>query len=132
MAGIHLSELAITTDRLHDRATIVVTCDLDFTEVEVNAMNMLGLSYSLRCDLLDLGALYDHTSVSFDNHTFPRVPGQATTREHVEFETQAAKHDLHLYVFGNDVLEAQLTLTNEQTGVIATKRSQVVRVDLAA
>jgi len=132
MAAIHSPRLAITTDRLQDRATIVVACDLDFTEFEVNAMNILGLRYTLRCDLLDLGALYDHTQVSFDNQAFPRVPGQAAAHEHAEFETQAAMHDLHTYVFGNDALEAQFTLTNEDTGAVITRRSQVVQVDLAA
>ena len=132
MAAIHFPQLAITTDRLHDRATIVVVCDLDFTEFEVNAMNLLGVRYSLRCDLLDLGALYDHSLVSFDNQLFPRMPGRAIADEHAKFETQAAMHDLHLYVFGNDPLEALLTLTNEQTGAVATKRSPVVQVDLAA
>ena len=48
VASINNAELAITTDRPQDRATLVVSCDVNFTEVEVNAMDILGLRYTLQ------------------------------------------------------------------------------------
>ena len=41
-------------------------------------------------------------------------------------------HVLHLFAFGKDSLVARLTLRNEETGVATVRRSDVVRVDLAA
>ena len=37
--------LTISTDTALDGARVVVNCDLEFTQVEVNAMNILGLQY---------------------------------------------------------------------------------------
>jgi hypothetical protein len=53
MATITSSELTVTTNRPDDRASVVVSCDVEFTEVEVNAMNMLGLRYTLTCQVLN-------------------------------------------------------------------------------
>src|SRR5258708_5099657 len=132
MASIKHPQLAITTDRPHDKATIVVSCDVEFSEFEVNAMNMLGLQYTLRCHLLDMDMVYPDSVVAFDRQEFPRVPGGANTHELVTFETDAAMSALHWYVFGKDTLVAQLTLRNEETGVEALQHSDVIRVDLAA
>ncbi|SRR6266566_1909489 len=58
MASIKHPQPAITLDRPHDNATIVLSCDVEFTEFEVNAMNMLGVRYTLQCHLLDMDMLY--------------------------------------------------------------------------
>jgi hypothetical protein len=53
MASISNAQLAITTDPLHERASISVSCDVEFTNVEVNAMNLLGLRSRLECQLVN-------------------------------------------------------------------------------
>ena len=86
MGSIKHPQLAITADRPHNNATIVVSCDVEFTEFEVNAMNMLGVRYTLECHLLDMDMLYPDTVVAFDRQQFPRVPGGANTHELTTFE----------------------------------------------
>jgi hypothetical protein len=132
MASIKHPQLAITVDRPHDKATLVVSCEVEFTQFEVNAMNVLGVRYTLQCHLLDMDMLYPDSVVAFDRQEFPRVPGGANTRELATYETDAAMSDLHWYIFGKDTLVAQLTSRNEETGVEAVKHSDVMRVDLAA
>ena len=132
MATIINPTLALSADRLHDRASIAVSCDVEFTEFEVNAMNMLGVRYTIQCHLLDMDMLYPDSVVAFDRQEFPRVPGGASTRELTTFETVAAMSALHWYVFGKDTLVARLTLKNEETGIETVKHSDVMRVDLAA
>jgi hypothetical protein len=132
MASIKHPQLAITTDRPHDRATIRVGCEVEFTEFEVNAMNMLGVRYTLQCHLLDMDMRYPDSVVAFDRQQLPRVPGGANTHVLAAFEADAAMSDLHWYVFGKDTLVARLTLKNEETGVETFKDSDVMRVDLAA
>jgi hypothetical protein len=132
MASIVNPRLAVSPDRLHDWASISVSCDVEFTEFEVNAMNMLGVRYTLQCHLLDMDMLYPDSVAAFDRQEFPRVPGGASTREFTTFETNAAMSELHWYVFGKDTLVAQLTLRNEETGIEAVTRSNVIRVNLAA
>ncbi len=132
MASIKHPQLAVTTDRPHDKATIVVSCDVEFTEFEINAMDMLGVRYTLQCHLLDMDMLYPDSVVAFDRQEFPRVPAGAKTHELAAFETNAAMSDLHWYVFGKDTLVAQLTVRNEETGVETVKRSDVLQADLTA
>ena len=36
-----------------NRATVVVSADIRFTEIEVNAMDILGLHYTLTCQVLN-------------------------------------------------------------------------------
>ena len=132
MARIKHPQLAITTDRPHNKATIAVTCEVEFTDFEVNAMNMLGVRYSLQCHLLDMEMLYPDSAVEFDRQEFPRVPGGGNTHEHALFVMDAAMSDLHWYVFGKDTLVAELTLKNEETGIATVKRSDVLQADLTA
>jgi len=132
MAHIKHPQLAITTDRPHNKATITVTCEVEFTDFEVNAMNMLGVRYSLQCHLLDMEMLYPDAVVAFDRQVFPRLPGGGNTHEHALFVTDAAMSDLHWYVFGKDTLVAELTLKNEETGIATVKRSDVLQADLTA
>jgi hypothetical protein len=131
MVALHNIRLAITTDPAHGIARIVVSCDVDFTEYEVNAMNVLGLRYSLECSLLDMDMLYPDTIVMFDRQSLPSVRGAATRSEHVSFATSAPMRALHQYVFGKDPLVGQLMLTNVESGAQVIGRSDVVAVDLA-
>src|SRR5262249_32370451 len=36
-----------------DRATVIVSCDIELADVEVNAMNLLGLQYTFSCQVLN-------------------------------------------------------------------------------
>lgn len=132
MATIDTVELKVTPNRARDTATMVVSCEVEFTDFEVNAMNLLGLAYNFQCRLQDLDMPYADPVHSFDWQHFPRVPGGAMLHEHVVFEAVLATSRLHVYVFGRDGLFAAVTLTNEETGAEVTRRSKVVAFDLAA
>ena len=71
MAAINNPELSVTTNRPQDRATVVVSCDVEFTDVEVNAMNMLGLQYTLSCQVLNKELLDEDPVVTYHERTFP-------------------------------------------------------------
>ncbi|SRR6266566_7261028 len=131
MAIMKNPQLAIATDRAQDKATVTVVCDVEFTEFEVNAMNLLGLRYSLHCELLDMDMLYVPADVPFRELEFPAIGRAAVMHERAELEAEAAMRVLHRFIFGKDSLVAELTLRNEETGVATISRSDVVRVDLA-
>ena len=114
--------LTISTDTALDRARVVVNCDVEFTQVEVNAMNILGLQYELSCRVLGRDALDDYPVVTFHTQVFPTVPGAALTSEHALFDTVGVMTDLHEHVFGKDQLVAELTLTNTETGTQNVRR----------
>jgi hypothetical protein len=130
MAVIRNVALAITPDRLNDRAGVVVNCEISFSDFEVNAMNALGLRYTLGCDLVDKDVLYDKSVVDFPKQVLPRGP-LATREERAQFQTVAAMHDLHYSVFSKDVLVAQVRLTNGETGAEVEARSRALTVDLS-
>jgi len=132
MATITNPRLAITTDRSHDAATVVVSCDVAFTTFEVNSMNKLGLRYSLRCDLLDMDLLYSDTVIRFEEVDLPHTRGKAEHLEHVEFTSAAKMSSMHMYVFGKDPLYGRFVLTNRETGAEVSAHSPTVLVDLAA
>ena len=132
MATLNTVELNVTTNRPQDTATMVVTCAVEFTDFEVNAMNLLGLRYNLQCQLQDLDMPYADPVHSFDWQHFPRVPGGAMRHEHVVFEAVLATSSLHVYALGKDGLFATVTLTNEETGAEVTRRGKFVALDLAA
>ncbi len=132
MATITNAELTITTNRPEDRASVVVTCDVEFTEVEVNAMNMLGLQYTLHCQVLNREMLDEEPVVSYHHQQFPRVAGMARRYEHVTFDTYEPMYRLHDRLIGKDKLVAQLKLKNEETGAENVERTEIVAVDLAA
>jgi hypothetical protein len=90
VASITDPQLAIAIDRAHDTATITVDCDVEFTDFEVNAMMQLGLTYSLRCDLLNMDMLYPASVVVFAGQHFPRQPRLGERREHATFEAASA------------------------------------------
>ena len=134
MATINNTRLAIATDPLDDRATITVTCDVEFTDVEVNAMNILGLRYSLQCQIIDRDLWYQEAVAVLDERSFPRTADtKASRNEHVVLTTDRPMSDLHTHLVSNDKLQAELTLGNEETGQVeATSRTEFVSVDLAA
>ena len=132
MATITNPHLAITTDRSHDAAIVVVSCDVAFTTFEVNSMNKLGLRYSLRCELLDMDLLYPDTVIKFEEAELPHTCGEAEHLEHVEFTSAAKMSSMHLYVFGKDPLYARFALINCETGAEVIEHSPTVWVDLAA
>jgi hypothetical protein len=132
MATISNAALTITTDRPEDRAHVVVSCDVQFTEVEVNAMNMLGLQYTLHCNVLNKEMLDEDPVVSYHHQTFPRTPGEALRYEHGMFDSSTAMSNLHERMFGKDRLVAELKLKNEETGSEVVQRTEVIEADLAA
>jgi hypothetical protein len=130
--GIRNPRLTVTPERAAGRATVRVTCDIWFTEFEVNAMNRLGLRYLLACQLVNRYFFYDRSVVTFLRQEFPRTAMPAVQQEHAVFETLAPLRDLHLFVSGDDTFVAELTLTNQETGGEVGARSHPVAVDLAA
>src|SRR5712691_8376737 len=75
MATIDRPELAIGTDQLQDLVTLSVSCEVHFTEFEVNAVNLLGLRYRLHCRLFNKD-LWDIEPVAvFDDRMFTREGG---------------------------------------------------------
>jgi hypothetical protein len=132
MPSIQNAELTVATDRPMDRATVVVSCDIQFTEVEVNAMNLLGLQYTLSCQVLNKYMLDEDPVVDYDAITFPRIEGAAQRYEHVVFDTHEPMYSLHERLLGKDKLVAQLSLKNEETSETTKLRTDEIAVDLAA
>src|SRR5260370_15788229 len=117
MPTIDRPELTIAPDRLQNLATISVSCEVQFTEFEVNAMNILGLRYTLHCRVFNKD-LWDVEPVAIlDDQVFPRAAEAPVSRnEHVVFETVRAMSDLRTHVITQDQLLAELKLENEETG----------------
>ncbi len=132
MPSIQNANLTIATDRPRDRATIIVGCDVQFTEVEVNAMDILGLRYTLSCRVLNKYLLDEDPVVTYDEIRFPRFEGEGRRYEHVAFDTHEPMYMLHERLLGKDKLVAELTLKNDETGQTDTVRTDEIAVDLAA
>jgi hypothetical protein len=115
-----------------DRAAVVVSCDVDFTDVEVNAMNMLGLEYSLTCEVMNKELIDEDLVLSYPAQQFPIVAGDARRHSHIVFDTHEWMDALHERLIGKDKLVARLTLTNEETKSAVTVKTEVISVDLAA
>jgi hypothetical protein len=130
MATMHNTQLSVTTDRLDNLATLVASCDVDFTEFEVNAMTLLGLHYTVACQVLNRDLQYEDPVIRFSDQELPPVATEATQTEHVEFRSDSVMSDLHEHLFTKDQLVAEFTLTNMETGAAETLRSNVVAVDL--
>jgi len=128
---INNPELNIATDPLNNQSTISVTAEVQFTEFEVNAMNILGLSYTLHCRVFDKD-LWDVEPVAIlDDQVFPRETGApVSSNEHVLFETVRATSDLRTHLFSKDQLLAKLELENEETGDQVVNQTRVVAKDL--
>jgi hypothetical protein len=132
MPTLHNADLSVSTDRPEDRAIVIVTCDVDFTDVEVNAMNILDLRYSLSCSVLNKYLLDEDPVVTYHAQTFPRSRGAARHNEHVVFENSSRMYDLHERLLGKDKLVAELVLRNEETSEEQKLRTDDISVDLAA
>ena len=132
MPTIRNADLAVSTDRPANRATVIVTCDIHFTDVEVNAMDILNLRYALNCKVLNKYLLDEDPVITFREQTFPRVSGVARHHEHVVLETSAPMYDLHERLLGKDTLTAEIRLRNEETGDEEVQRTDEISVDLAA
>jgi hypothetical protein len=131
MATIENPELTVTTNRPDDRANVLVSCDVEFTDVEVNAMNMLGLEYTLNCQVLNKELLDEDPVITYRQLILPRVRGAASRVEHVAFDTFEAMEDLHDRLIGKDNLVAKITLTNQETHQDVSVRTETIAVDLA-
>ena len=132
MATIDNPELTVTTNRPDDRASVIVSCDVEFTDVEVNAMNLLGLQYTLNCQVLNKDLLDEDPVVTYRARHFPFAPGEARGYQHVIFDTYEYMDTLHERLIGKDKLVAKLTLTNDETRAEVTSRTETISVDLAA
>jgi len=133
MATINNPRLAISTDPLHQRANISVSCDVDFTDVEVNAMNLLGLRYRLECQLLNKDLWQLKPVAILDEWTFPRLTAlSVSNHEHAVFNADRAADDLRRHLIDKDKLAAELKLRNEETGAEVVTRTELVEVDLTA
>ena len=131
MATIVNPRLAVSADRLHERASISVSCDVDFTDVELNAMQLLRLRYHVQCELVDKD-LWDVKPVAiFDDWTLPRTTEMTVSKhEHVVFNTDRPMTDLHTHFLSNDQLQATVTLRDDETGEEVVARTDFVAVDL--
>jgi hypothetical protein len=132
MPAIYNARLSVTPDHARRCATVVVTCDISFTEFEVNAMRKLGLRYRLDCELVNRDVAYDRSAITFSYQEYPRPAADASANERAVFESVAPFHDLHMFLFGDDVLVAQLRLTNLEDGTEVEGRTEAVLVNLAA
>src|SRR6478672_967775 len=111
MATIVNPRLAVSVDRLHDRARISVSCDVDFTDVELNAIQLLGLSYHVQCQIFDKDLWEVKPVAILDDWTLPRPTEMTVSKpEHVVFNTDRAMADLHTHLLSNDQLQAELKL----------------------
>ena len=132
MPTIKNAELIVSTERPADLANVFVNCDVEFTEVEVNAMDLLGLRYTLSCRVMNDYLIDDDQMLTFHPRQYPRNDEMARRYEHAVFEMQVTMDSLHERIFGKDMLAAQLTLRNEETGSEQTARTEEIAVDLAA
>jgi hypothetical protein len=130
MAMLQNTDLEVTTDGLDNLATVLASCDVDFTEFEVNAMNKLGLRYTVGCQVLNKDRNYEDPVIRFHDQDLPLTPTAATLSEHVVFRTDAVMSDLHQRLFGKDQLLAEFTLTDTETGAEEVRRSNLLAVNL--
>ena len=132
MPTINHAELSITTDRPQNTATVVVSADIGFTEVEVNAMDLLGLRYTLNCQVLNKYLIDDDPMLTFRPHSYPHEHLGARRYEHAFFETSVPMDTLHERLLGKDNLVAELRLKNDETNEEYVARTDEIAVDLVA
>lgn len=132
MSAINNPRLTVTTNRATGRASVVVSCEIEFTDVEVNAMNLLGLEYSLTCQVLNKDLLDEDPVITYNEKTFPLLPGEGRHHEHIVFDSYDRMDTLHNRLIGKDKLVAELHLRNQETQAKVTARTETIAVDLAA
>ena len=132
MASIDNARLTVSTDQ-NEQAYVSVSCDVQFTDFEVSAMNELGLQYRLQCRLINKD-LWDVEIVAvLDDEVLPRATDvKESNIRHVDLETVRSISELHTHVFTKDKLRAELTLRNEETGEAVVTETEVVAIDLAS
>jgi hypothetical protein len=131
MAQVSNPTLTVATDRPIDQAALTVACDVDFTDFEVNEMNILGLRYELQCRVVDRDMLDDQPVATFTPILLPRIAGGAVARDHIVFTELDAMDQLHgPRLLGKDRLIAEVTLRNQETSESKTARSDMLQVDL--
>ena len=135
MATINDVELTIIPDRPRSHASVAVSCKVEFTDFEVNAMQVLGLQYRLDCRVLENDIFMlprQDPVVTFHGQSFPRPGSGVEQHEQANFATDVEMGVLHEHDFGKDKLVAEVKLQNEETGEWVVARSQVVAIDLVA
>jgi hypothetical protein len=128
MAKFLNTQLTIATDPKQNAAAVTASCDVDLTNFERNAMQLLGLRYTLECRVLNRDLQYEQTVLAYDEQALPADLPVA----HMVFEAVTPTSDLHLHLFTRDELIAEFTLTNGETGSQEVVRSAVLSADLAA
>ena len=125
--------LTITTDPPQDQARIKVSCEIEFTQFEVNEMNLLGLRYELSCRVLNEYLRDEDPVAMYRPRRLPSDPHQARAHEHVVFSIVEPMSPMHEEPFKiKDKLVAELTVRNLETLERQTIRSEAVAVDLVA
>jgi hypothetical protein len=131
MATLKNVYMTVTSTQPGHSAGVTVECSLEFTEFEVNAMNVLGLSYELGCRVLNKDFVRENPVVIFEPKAYPAEPGSGKGVEYPLFGKDARMEDLHGRVFTRDRLIAEVSLKNNATGLVQTERSRAIPVDLA-
>ena len=132
MASIGNARLTVSTDQ-NEQVYVSVSCDVQFTEFEVSAMNELGLQYRLQCRLINKDLWNVEVVAVLDDQVFPRATDlKASKTRHVDLGTIRPISQLHTHVFTQDKLRAELTLRNEETGDAVVTETEVVGIDLAS
>jgi hypothetical protein len=130
VASIEHPLLQVSTNPFQNQATVIASCDVEFSDFEVNAMNVLGLRYTVECRVLNKDLQYEDTVLRYNRQDLPRDTQRARHSEHIVFETGAVMSDLHEHVFTRDQLVAEFTLTDHETEAAQVRRSAVLTVDL--
>jgi hypothetical protein len=130
MASITNQHLQVATIRPNVAGSAVVTCDVEFTEFEVNAMNVLGLQFELHCELVETGLLEGNSI-----HIWPTlmIPGDvaASRSRTAVFETHLTVAQISQRLIGPDKLAGYLTLRNVETNETLTANTETRGVNFA-
>lgn len=103
---------------------------MDFSQFEVNEMNILGLRYEVQCRVVDKGVV-DEPATEFSSIVLPQGTGEAVPHHHVSFRTLESMSVLHGPPWiGKDQLVAEVTLRSVETGDEKTAESDVIAIDL--
>jgi len=99
---------------------------------DVATANLLGLTYTLSCDVLNEDMLDQDDVLTFQPERFPRVPRSGRYSEQATFHAYTPTEPLHERLIGKDKLYARLTLRNDETNEAVMERSEQLAVDLVA
>ena len=131
MPTIHDLKLEVLTDPLHDGAILRVSCEVTFTNFEVKATEKLKLRYRAQCRVYAKDLWYAEPVAVLDDQELPQpLESRVSATEHLEFSSVRERSNLHIHLFTEDQLFAEVTLQNEQTGETIVSRSESFAVDL--